>query len=141
MRMTAGSPARASTLLSCTGRPSIPFLTGLNPAMVALTSANCGFERAFRLIRWLRARGIGASELEEIDRVGTERLSYEQITSLVRATQPPRPSWWDEGHEHDLTLVDAHLPPRSGAEINYWARVANVRDALALQRRGEHLSP
>jgi len=85
--------------------------------------------------------GIAACELEEIERVGTEKLSYEQVTSLVRATQPPRPSWWDEGHEHDLALVDAHLPPRSGAEINYWARVTSVRDAIALQRRGGHLSP
>jgi len=57
---------------------------------------------------------MSASELEEIERLGTQRLSYEQITSLVRATQPPRPSWWDEGHEHDLSLVDAHLAPRSG---------------------------
>jgi hypothetical protein len=77
---------------------------------------------------------MSASELEEIERLGTQRLSYEQITSLVRATQPPRPSWWDEGHEHDLSLVDAHLAPRSGAEANYWARVRNVRNVVALRR-------
>jgi len=75
-----------------------------------------------------------ASELEEIESVGTQNLSYKQITSLVRATQPPRPSWWDEGHEHDLSLVDAHLAPRSEAEAKYWARVGNVRNVVALQR-------
>ena len=80
--------------------------------------------------------GMSAPELEEIERLGTQRLSYEQITSLVRATQPPRPAWWDEGHEHDLSLVDAHLAPRSGAEANYWARVRNVRNVVALRRSG-----
>jgi transcriptional regulator with XRE-family HTH domain len=78
--------------------------------------------------------GINVHELEEIERNGTERLSYDQITSLVNATQPPRPSWWDQGHEHDLSLVEAHLPPRTGAEIRYWRRIGIVRAAIRLRR-------
>jgi hypothetical protein len=38
--------------------------------------------------------------------VGTHDVLYSQWLTLVRAMQPPRPEWWDEGHEHDL-----HLPP------------------------------
>jgi transcriptional regulator with XRE-family HTH domain len=91
--------------------------------------------RAGLTVEQVAARaGVEASALEEVERVGTERLSYEQITSLVRATQPPRPLWWDEGHEHDLSLVDAHVAPGSGAEANYWARVGSMRAAITLDR-------
>lgn len=93
--------------------------------------------RAGKTVEQVAARaGMETNELEEIERCGTERLSYDQITSLVRATQPPRPEWWDEGHEHDLSLIDAHIPPRSGAEANYWARIANVRALIALKGDG-----
>jgi hypothetical protein len=56
-----------------------------------------------------------------------EELTYDLLLRLVRATEPPRPEWWDDGHEHDL-----HLP--AGAEgvggarhSDYWRRVAAVR--------------
>jgi len=47
---------------------------------------------------------------------------------LVRATEPPRPQWWDDGHEHDL-----HLPPEAIADQDrdqqYWDRIERVRSA------------
>lgn len=35
---------------------------------------------------------------------GVRDLGYDEVLRLVRATQPPRPDWWDEGYEHDLNL-------------------------------------
>lgn len=60
-----------------------------------------------------------------LDEVG---INYDQLLALVRATQPPRPQWWDEGHEHDL-----HLPPEAIVEEarnpKYWERIERVRSA------------
>jgi len=79
--------------------------------------------------------GMTPSELEEIELIGTAALSYNRITALVRATQPERPSWWDDGHEHDLSLLHAHLPPRTPQEIRYWRRIQHVRDVIDIKRQ------
>jgi transcriptional regulator with XRE-family HTH domain len=71
--------------------------------------------------------GVSSSWLETFE-AGSEEtdLSYAQLLALVRATQPPRPDWWDEGHEHDL-----HLPPPAAVDPDrnedYWSKIAKVR--------------
>jgi transcriptional regulator with XRE-family HTH domain len=61
---------------------------------------------------------------------GVDELTYDGLLALVRATQPPRPAWWDEGHEHDLHLGQAGVPDTSDpAAQDYWARIEAVRRA------------
>ena len=75
-------------------------------------------ERAGVDVGWLR--GIEAGE-------GTHDVLYSQWAALVRATQPPRPEWWDDGYEHDLSLPpDGHREPTTDSGRRYWARVAAV---------------
>jgi len=58
----------------------------------------------------------------------TDELTYDLLLALVRATQPPRPDWWDEGHEHDLHLgPHGAADPKSPSEKRYWARIESVR--------------
>jgi transcriptional regulator with XRE-family HTH domain len=76
-------------------------------------------ERAQVSPQWLERFETG------LDEAG---IDYDQLLALVRATQPPRPEWWDDGYEHDL-----HLPPESIVDRNrnplYWARIEQVRSA------------
>ena len=75
-------------------------------------------ERAGVDAEWLRRLEAG---------VGTHDVLYSQWMSLVRATQPPRPEWWDDGYEHDLSLPPAgHREPTTDSGRRYWARVAAV---------------
>lgn len=57
----------------------------------------------------------------------TEELTYALLLALVRATQPPRPAWWDDGHEHDLHLGKAGRANRDPATEQYWERIEGVR--------------
>ena len=86
--------------------------------------------------------GVIAARLAEIERVGTFGLAYGEVAAVVRATQPARPDWWDEGHEHDLSLGPHGLPPpRSAEERAYWRRIETVRaDIDAHYRRGRAAS-
>lgn len=69
--------------------------------------------------------------LADVEEHGTEGLMYSEIVAVVRATQPPRPEWWDEGHEHDLLLgPDGHAAPRTESERRYWRRIEAVRAAI-----------
>lgn len=62
------------------------------------------------------------------DGVGTADVDYHQWLELVKATQPPRPEWWDEGYEHDLQLgEDGVVSVRDEEECRYWERIASVR--------------
>ncbi|MDQ3641622.1 MAG: helix-turn-helix domain-containing protein [Actinomycetota bacterium] len=75
-------------------------------------------ERAEVDVEWLRRLEAGE---------GTHDVLYSQWTALVRATQPPRPEWWDDGYEHDLGLPpDGHREPTTDSGRRYWARVAAV---------------
>ena len=75
-------------------------------------------ERAGVDVEWLRRLEAGE---------GTHDVLYSQWTTLVRATQPPRPEWWDDGYEHDLSLPpDGHREPTTDSGRRYWARVAAV---------------
>ena len=75
-------------------------------------------ERAGVDVEWLRRLEAGE---------GTHDVLYSQWTTLVRATQPPRPEWWDDGYEHDLSLPpDGHREPTTDRGRRYWARVAAV---------------
>jgi transcriptional regulator with XRE-family HTH domain len=75
--------------------------------------------------------GVDVGWLAEVEEHGTEGLVYSEIVAVVRATQPPRPEWWDEGHEHDLLVgPDGYAPPRSEAERRYWQRIETVRSAI-----------
>ena len=75
--------------------------------------------------------GVDPSWLADVEEHGTGRLLYSEITALVRATQPPRPGWWDDGHEHDLLLgPDGHTPPRTQAQRRYWQRIDVVRSVI-----------
>lgn len=75
-------------------------------------------ERAGVDVAWLRRLEAGE---------GTHDVLYSQWVSLVRATQPPRPEWWDDGYEHDLSLPpDGHREPTTESGRRYWARVAAV---------------
>ena len=65
----------------------------------------------------------------------TEALTYELLLKLIRATQPPRPSWWDEGHEHDLHLGAGAVASASTTSAkDYWARIDSVRQANRTRR-------
>lgn len=58
---------------------------------------------------------------------GGHEVLYSQWVALVRATQPPRPEWWDDGYEHDLALPpDGHREPTTESGRRYWERVAAV---------------
>jgi transcriptional regulator with XRE-family HTH domain len=58
-----------------------------------------------------------------------EELTYDRLLVLVRATQPPRPEWWDDGHEHDLNLGPLGVPAKQTEEAtDYWARIEAVRN-------------
>ena len=60
--------------------------------------------------------------------VGTHEVLYSQWVELVKATQPPRPEWWDEGYEHDLSLPPGgHHEPTTASGRRYWDRIAAVR--------------
>ncbi len=59
----------------------------------------------------------------EVDGVG-----YETLLRLVRAAQPPRPAWWDDGHEHDLHLPDWAIPHKD-RHPEYWGKIERVRAA------------
>lgn len=60
---------------------------------------------------------------------GVSELGYDDVCALVRATQPPRPTWWSDGFEHDLT-VTRFGPPATAEGRRYWSRVAEVRQQL-----------
>lgn len=72
--------------------------------------------------------GVSAARLAEIERLGTSDLGYGEVAAIVKATQPARPDWWDEGHEHDLGLGPRGVPlPRTAKERDYWRRIELVR--------------
>lgn len=63
--------------------------------------------------------GVSSTWLERFE-AGTDEgdISYDLILRIVRATQPPRPDWWDEGHEHDLhPPVMGDTRPRSPSRL------------------------
>ena len=60
---------------------------------------------------------------------GVSELGYAEVCALVRATQPPRPAWWSDGFEHDLTVTRLG-PPATPEGRRYWSRVAEVRRQL-----------
>jgi len=75
-------------------------------------------ERAGVDVEWLRRLEAGE---------GTHDVLYGQWTTLVRATQPPRPEWWDDGYEHFFFLrYGGHREPTTDSGRRYWARVAAV---------------
>jgi transcriptional regulator with XRE-family HTH domain len=66
----------------------------------------------------------------------TQELTYDRLLALVRATQPERPDWWDEGHEHDLHLgPQGAAEPQSPSAKDYWARIESVRAANRFRDR------
>ena len=72
--------------------------------------------------------GVEPAWLDNIESNGTHDLLYSEICNLARATQPPRPEWWDEGYEHDLTLhPHGHPEPRTESEREYWAQIEAVQ--------------
>ena len=73
--------------------------------------------------------GVDARWLASIERgEGTHDVLYSQWLELVKATQPPRPEWWDDGYEHDLSLPpEGHHEPTTASGRRYWDRIAAVR--------------
>ncbi len=87
-------------------------------------------ERAGMTVEEVAARaGVDAAWLERLESgEGTGDVLYSQWVALVRATQPPRPEWWDEGYEHDLSLPPGgHREPTTESGRRYWARIESVR--------------
>lgn len=74
-------------------------------------------ERAGVSVEWLQRFEAGLDE---------QGIDYDQLLNLVRAAQPPRPPWWDDGHEHDLHLPTEAIVDRVG-NPDYWARIEQVR--------------
>ncbi|MGH9185519.1 MAG: helix-turn-helix domain-containing protein [Acidimicrobiales bacterium] len=100
-------------------------------------------ERAGMSLREVADRaGVDPEWLADVEEHGTKGLEYSEITALVRATQPPRPDWWDEGHEHDLLLgPDGHAVPHTETQRRYWQRIEAVRAAIREHyRRGRAAS-
>lgn len=98
-------------------------------------------------VRFLRlAAGLETAEVARRAGVTEEWLSgfeagrlvedptYDLLLSLVRATQPPRPEWWDSGHEHDLNLPSDAVWNRE-RHPDYWKKIDQVR-ALNRKARG-----
>ena len=77
--------------------------------------------------------GVASSRLAEVeDGIGLADVSYEEWVALARATQPPRPEWWDEGHEHDLSLGrERRGAPATEGLRRYRERVEAVREEIA----------
>lgn len=74
--------------------------------------------------------------------IGVLDLMYDDIAALQRATQPPRPDWWEGGYEHDLGFSrEGHAPPRTPGYRRYWARVATVWEEAHRYRRGGDYDP
>ena len=49
----------------------------------------------------------------------------------MKATQPPRPEWWDEGYQHYLSLPPmATTTRRRPAGRGTWAYIAMVRSEI-----------
>lgn len=86
--------------------------------------------------------GVDSRWLARIEREGTEGLLYSEIMAIARSTQPPRPDWWDEGHEHDLQLGEgAYAGPLTPEQESYWARIRAVREEIRRHyRRGRRAS-
>ena len=86
-------------------------------------------ERAGMTVEEAAARaGLSSAHWAEIEAHGTAGFGYAEIVELVKATQPPRPDWWDEGHEHDLSLGEqGHLSPKTERQRAYWGRIEAVR--------------
>ena len=63
--------------------------------------------------------------------VGTHDVLYSEWVDLVKATQPPRPEWWDDGYEHDLSLPpEGHHEPTTPNGRRYWERIARVASQI-----------
>jgi hypothetical protein len=77
--------------------------------------------------------GVDAAWLASLEAgQGTRDVLYSQWAALVRATQPPRPEWWDDGYEHDLSLPPAgHREPVTESGHRYWNRIEAVRQEIA----------
>jgi transcriptional regulator with XRE-family HTH domain len=86
--------------------------------------------------------GVDPAWLDSIECNGTHDLLYSEICNLVRATQPPRPKWWDEGYEHDLNLGESPvMGTMTPARLAYWARIDAVRAEIRLHyERGRRAS-
>ena len=54
--------------------------------------------------------------------------TYDLLLGLIAATEPPRPGWWDSGHEHDLHLPADAVRDRD-KRAGYWAKIEEVRRA------------
>ena len=83
--------------------------------------------------------GVDASRLAQVEEgIGLADVSYEEWVALARATQPSRPGWWDEGHEHDLSLGRRRRgAPATEGLRRYRERVEGVRREIeAHYRRG-----
>lgn len=79
--------------------------------------------------------GVGSEWLERFEsgfEVGG--VDYETLLRLIRAVQPPRPEWWDEGHEHDLHLPDWAIPHKE-CHHQYWEKIEKVRTTNREARR------
>ncbi|MDP9074324.1 MAG: helix-turn-helix domain-containing protein [Actinomycetota bacterium] len=73
--------------------------------------------------------GVSPDWLARFEGGDAEELTYQLLLALVRATQPERPRWWDEGHEHDLQLgPDSRADGQETDPNAYWARIQAVRD-------------
>lgn len=80
------------------------------------------------------SRGAGVTEAWLV-RFEAGRLAegpnYDLLLRLIQATQPPRPEWWDSGHEHDLNLPGGAARSRE-RHAGYWEKIDQVR---ALNRK------
>jgi transcriptional regulator with XRE-family HTH domain len=54
--------------------------------------------------------------------------NYDVLLKLIAATQPPRPDWWDSGHEHDLHLPSGAIRDKD-KHPEYWERIEQVRNS------------
>lgn len=76
-----------------------------------------------------RRAGVTPEWLERVeDGALPDGPSYELLLKLVAATQPPRPAWWDSGHEHDLNLPPSAVRDRN-QHPEYWQKIEKVREA------------
>jgi hypothetical protein len=76
--------------------------------------------------------GVDEEQVRRWEEV-VDPLDRERFLAAYRATLPPLPSGWDDGHAHDLSLPAAArgLSYRDGSRREYWERIDRYAAEIA----------
>jgi len=108
--------------------PTQPAGPAQEPAHAGVQLQRLRLAAGMTVVEVAERAGVDAGWLARLEAgEGTHDVLYSQWVALARATQPPRPDWWDDGYEHDLALPPGgHREPTTEGGRRYWDRVAAV---------------